>query len=274
MYDVVVVGLGGMGSAAAAHLAKRGKRVLGLEQFVLGHELGSSAGRTRIIRKAYFEDVAYIPLLERAYELWRELERETDGLLLDLVGTLVVGTARSGTLDGVRLAVERYGIGIQELTRAQTTQRFPQTRLLPDEIGLLEPEAGIVFPERGIAAHQHLASRLGAQLRGNVRVIGWQRNHAGTLCIELDGGETVEAEELVLCAGPWLSQIGRELGLPLSIQRNTQIWFTPATSSFARGRLPTFFLESRRVAQANLWLSRFRRRREGRAPRVRSDCRP
>lgn len=242
-YDVIVLGLGGMGSAAAAQLAKRRKRVLGLEQFELGHELGASAGRTRIIRKAYFEGLAYVPLLMRAYELWRELERETTTTLLDLVGSLMVGVPEGSMLAGVRLSMQRYGVMIDELSSEQVAARFPQARLRSNEVGLFEPEAGIVFPERGIAAHQQAARAHGAELRGGVRVVGWRRSSAGTVQVELAGGEAVEAEQLILCAGPWLAEITRELALPLTVQRNVQIWFSPATEDLSRGRFPVFFVD-------------------------------
>ncbi|HVS45449.1 MAG TPA: N-methyl-L-tryptophan oxidase [Verrucomicrobiae bacterium] len=240
-YDVVVLGLGGMGSAAAAHLAKRGKRVLGLEQFDLGHDLGASAGRSRIIRKAYFEDPAYVPLLARAYDLWRELENETNEVLLDLVGTLMIGAPGSSTmLDGVRRSAQQYGVAVSELSRSQVIERYPHARLLADEIGLFEPEAGIVFPERGIAAHQTVARAWGARLRGNVKVTSWERRSGGTIGVDLAGGEIVEAEQLVLCAGPWLAEI---VPVPLTVQRNVQVWFTPQGEGFARGQFPTFFVD-------------------------------
>jgi sarcosine oxidase len=232
-----------MGSAAAAHLARRRKRVLGLEQFDLGHELGASAGRTRIIRKAYFEGPQYVPLLLRAYDLWRELEIQTQTILLDLVGVLMVGAAGGAMLEGVRLSMQRYGVRIDELGRNDFAKRFPQARLRSGEIALLEPDAGIVFPEGGIAAHQQAARLAGAELRGGVRVTSWRRSSTGTIRVDLADGERIETEQLVLCAGPWLAEVAAELELPLVVQRNVQIWFAPATGAFARGRFPAFFLE-------------------------------
>jgi sarcosine oxidase len=242
-YDVVVVGLGGMGSAAAAHLARRGKRVLGLDQFQLGHDLGASTGKTRIIRKAYFEGPEYVPLLIRAYELWRELEINTGATLLDLVGVLMVGAGDGAVLNGARRSMEAYGVEMRELSSREAARRFPQARFLPDEACLFEPDAGIVFPELGVAAHQNVASAAGAELRGGIGVTGWHRNGAGTIRVALDSDEIVEAGQLVLCAGPWLGELARDLDLPLTVQRNVQIWFAPAGRGFARGEFPAFFLD-------------------------------
>lgn len=232
-----------MGSAAAAHLAKRGKRVLGFDQFELGHELGASSGHTRIIRKAYFEGPAYVPLLERAYELWRELERETSSVLLDLVGILMVGVASGSMIQGVRRSTERYGVHVDEIGREQLAKSFPQAHFLRDEIGLFEAEAGIVFPERGVAAHQNVAVAHGADLRGGLKVASFFRTNSGTIRVTLEDGEVVETEQLVICAGPWLAGVAHDVHLPLVVQRNVQIWFAPETGDFARGRFPAFFLE-------------------------------
>jgi sarcosine oxidase len=232
-----------MGSAVAAHVAKRGMRVVGLDRYELGHDLGASAGRSRVIRKAYFESPQYVPLLERAYELWRELERETETRLLDLTGILMVGASDGSLMRGVRASVERYGVAVEELARATVAARYPQTSLFSNESALFEPEAGMVFPELGIAAHQTVARKHGADLRGNVEVVGWRRSMHGTIEIELRDQTTLHADRLVLCAGPWTAKLARDLALPIVIQRNVQIWFEPQTRSFERGTLPVFFLQ-------------------------------
>src|SRR5438309_328453 len=110
MYDVIVLGLGGMGSAAAYQLARRGKRVLGLEQFTAGHDRGSSHGHSRVIRQAYFEDPAYVPLLLRAYELWRQIEAESGETLLTITGGLMVGPPDSAVVTGSIRSAEAYGL--------------------------------------------------------------------------------------------------------------------------------------------------------------------
>jgi sarcosine oxidase len=139
--------------------------------------------------------------------------------------------------------METYGVPMDELNGRDAARRFPAARFAPGEIGLFEPDAGIVFPELGIAAHQNAALLDGAELRGGVAVAGWRRKSAGAIQVELGDGDILEASHLILCAGPWLAELSRDLGLPLRVQRNVQIWFAPATRGFARGEFPAFFLD-------------------------------
>jgi sarcosine oxidase len=239
-YDVAVLGLGGMGSAVAAHAARRGLRVAGLEQFPLLHDLGSSAGRTRIIRKAYFEDAAYVPLLERAYVLWRELEERSQTALLDLFGVLMVGRPDSTTITGMSGAASAYDIAVEHMDAAQARARFPRIAVLADEVGIFEPHAGVVFPERAIAAYLNDARDAGAELYDNVRVNSYER-YGNRVRIHLDG-EHVDAARVAICAGAWTSDLLAHLDLPLRVQRNVQYWFTPSQPS-GPDVLPAFFLE-------------------------------
>jgi sarcosine oxidase len=241
-YDVAVIGLGGMGSATAAHLARRGARVIALEQYPLKHEFGASTGRTRIIRKAYFEDLAYVPLLERAYELWHQLERETGRTLLDLCGVLVVASGETDVARGVLRASERYDIPVQLLTISELRRAYPQIRPRDNEIGILEPDAGIVFPEPAIAAHLEVARNHHATLVGDTRVTGWHRDGT-SLVIDVEGEPAFPVDRIVVCAGPWTPLAFARLGLPITIQRNVQYWFDARSDAFSRGRFPAFFLE-------------------------------
>jgi sarcosine oxidase len=250
MYDVVVLGLGGMGSAALARIAMRGKRVLGIEQFAEAHEFGSSAGRSRIIRKAYFEDPAYVPLLERAYELWREIERLSDTKLLDLVGLLLVGRPTSTTIAGARASAALHGLALEDLTRDDILARYPTLNVLEDEAGVFERDAGMVFPEKAIAAHLAVARAAGAETRFSTAVRSYEstpfRSYASTSqCIRLtlDDGSTIDAARLAICAGPWLGEIARDLHLPLRVQRNVQVWFEPRTPAYGIDRFPAFLIE-------------------------------
>jgi sarcosine oxidase len=231
-----------MGSAALAHLAARGKRVLGLEQFARGHDLGASSGRSRIIRKAYFEDPAYVPLLERAYTLWRELEGRTFTKLIDQAGLLLIGSAAGATLGGARLSAQRYGVAIEELSAAAVGERYPGLRLAPGESGVFEREAGIIYPEAAIAAHLAAAKSDGAQTRfeAPVREIA---PTAGGIHVDLADGSTIVAERLIVCAGPWLPVVAAHLALPLRVQRNVQLWFEPAAPGFTIDRFPAFLAE-------------------------------
>lgn len=241
-FDAAVIGLGGMGSAAAAHLAARGASVIGLDRFPLMHDLGASSGRTRIIRKAYFEDLAYVPLLERAYQLWHRLERDTGRTLLDFCGVLVVGSGETDAARGVMLASERYGITVRIMDTSELRNAYPHIRPLNGEIGIFEPEAGIVFPEAAIAAHLDVAASRGAILTGDTHVTGWRRE-GSSLVVDIDGTPALQVEHIVVCAGPWTPATFARLGLPIIVQRNVQYWFTPETQAFSRDRFPAFFLE-------------------------------
>ncbi len=245
-YDVAVLGLGGMGSAVAAHAARRGLRVVGFDQFALVHDRGSSAGRTRIIRKAYFEDAAYVPLLERAYTLWRELEDRSQTALLDLFGVLMVGRPDSATVSGVARAAASYDIAVEHLDAAQLRARFPRIAAEPSEVGILEPDAGVVFPERAIAAHLNAARDAGAALYDNVPIRGYER--AGDrIRIRLDGDEQVDASRVAICAGAWTGDLLADLHLPLRVQRNVQYWFAPSLPC-PPTELPAFFVERASLA--------------------------
>ncbi len=241
-YDLAVLGLGGMGSAVAAHAARRGLRVAGFERFGLVHDLGASTGRTRIIRRAYFEDPAYVPLLDRAYMLWRELEEQSHEALLDLFGVLMIGTPDSTTIRGMADAAREFEIPIDHLDAAQLRARFPQLALEHGEVGLLEPDAGVVFPERAVAAHLKVARDHGAHLYDRARVRGYELDGDG-VTITFEGNERVKAARLAICAGPWTAEILNGFALPLRVQRNVQYWFTTSRAVYGAADLPAFFLE-------------------------------
>lgn len=241
-YDAAVVGLGAMGAASLAHLARRGVRTIGIERYARGHALGASTGSTRILRKAYFEDPAYVPLLERAYALWHDLEIETRTSLLDLVGVLIVGEPQREGIAGTLRAARQYDLPLETYDAEDLKQRFPGTRPRADEIGLYERAAGIVFPEAGLAAHLRVAEDAGAEMRFETRVRSWQRcdgNHR----IVLDDASVVTATRLIVTPGMWAPELLAALDLPLRVQRNVQIWFAPSTHRFDRGTFPTFFLD-------------------------------
>ena len=183
-FDVIVVGLGGMGSAAAAHAASRGKRVLGLEQFQPAHDQGSSHGRSRVIRLAYFEHPAYVPLLRRAYELWRQLERQTGRRLLQITGGLMIGRPDSDVVSGSLRSAQEHHLDHEMLDAAQIRSRFPAlTPSAATIVALFEHEAGIVFPEEAIRAHLDCRrrQRRARPLRRARRGLGRHRvGHAST----------------------------------------------------------------------------------------------
>lgn len=241
-HDVVVAGLGGMGSAVLAQCALRGARALGIEQFDAVHNLGASAGRTRIIRKAYYEDPAYVPMLLRAYELWRELERRTGRELLSLVGLLMAGSEHSEVVTGSVRAAKTYDLAVEYLDAAHMRKRYPQLTVRDGEVGVFEREAGAVFPERAIRAHLDLARDHGAQTRFRTSMRAWESAAHG-VAIDLSDGTRVHARSLVLALGPWFARAMAEAGVALEVQRNVQVWFTPASGTYAAGAFPAFLIE-------------------------------
>ncbi|HEY1769748.1 MAG TPA: N-methyl-L-tryptophan oxidase [Chthoniobacterales bacterium] len=241
-YDVAVVGLGGIGSAILAHCAARRANAIGLEQFVAGHELGSSTGKSRMIRKAYFEDPSYVPLLLRAYDHWRELEKATGEKLLEITGLLMVGEERSAIIRGARSAACEHDLPLEILGRREITLRYPALKVLPNEIGLFEPDGGVLAPERATAAHLQIAARAGAEIRFDCAMAGWLPNDDG-FEIALRDGTRIATRALILAVGPWFARALGELGVPLRVQRNVQAWFAPSNDHYAAGKFPPFLLE-------------------------------
>lgn len=241
-YDVIVLGLGGMGSAAAYQLARRGRRVLGLEQFGAAHDRGSSHGRSRIIRQSYIEGPQYVPLLLRAYELWRELELHTGRELLRITGGLMIGRPESATVAGSLASAREHGLAHELLDAATVRRRYPFTPR-EDEVALFDPAAGALFPEDGIRAHLTLAARLGGDLRFETPVRGWRSAGDG---VEVEAaGERFRAERLIVTAGAWAGRLLAGLGLPLAPERNVLSWFWPQANveRFRSDQLPVFIWE-------------------------------
>jgi len=175
-FDVIVIGVGSMGSATCYFLAKRGYKVLGLEQFDISHEFGSHAGQSRIIRKAYFEHPDYVPLLEKAYKNWNDLEQETGEELYFKTGLLYAGTSNNEMIKGVKQSAALYNIELEQLNNADTVKRFPQF-LFPRNFEILfEPEAGFLPPERSIRLYASQAKKNGATINTNEKVIGWKKD--------------------------------------------------------------------------------------------------
>lgn len=240
-YDVIVLGLGGMGSAAAAHLAARGRRVLGLEQFTAPHDRGSSHGHTRVIRQAYFEHPAYVPLLLRAYELWRELERNTGRELLHLGGGLMLGAPDSEVVSGSLRSARAHGLPHEELDAREIRRRFPQFQIGDDTVALFERAAGLVFCERAVTAHLEVAGRRGAELRFEEPVLGWQPTAGGGVTVTTAKG-SYSAAQLVITPGPWAPALLAELGVPFVVERQVLFWFQPpaGVAPFTPDRFPIY----------------------------------
>ena len=248
-YEVAVVGLGGMGSAAAWHLARRGHRVLGVEQFGPAHSRGSSHGASRMVRQAYYEDPRYVPLLVRAYRLWDELASVSGRPTLVRTGGLMIGPADGSVVTGTVGSAEAWGLPHEVLEPAEAGRRFPTLRLAAGDVAVLDPGAGLVDPEATVATHLDLAADAGATLAFDTSVVGWELEGSGVMLRTSSG--TVAADRLVVCAGPWTTRILDGLGRHLSVERQVQHWFEPKgdIGRFALGCHPVYLWEYERGAE-------------------------
>ena len=239
---MIVAGLGAMGSAAVWRLAKRGRRVLGLDRLHPPHVQGSSHGRSRIIREAYFEHPLYVPLVRRAYDLWAELESESGRRLLRPTGGLMIGPPEGELVSGARRSAVTHGLPFEELSAAEMRSTFPA--LAPEDpvVGILEPRAGILLPERCVEAALDCARRRGAELHFDEAVVGWSPEEGGVV-VRSDKG-TYSANRCILATGAWLAAMARTT-LPLTVERQTAFWFRPLAhpERFSPDALPVYLWE-------------------------------
>jgi sarcosine oxidase len=241
-FDTIVIGVGGMGSAACYHLARRGKRVLGLERFDIPHAHGSSHGYTRIIRLPYYEDPAYVPLLMRAYELWAEIEATAGEKLLHITGSIDAGPEDSWVFKGALQSAQQYGLAHEVLTSAEMTGRYPGYRLPAETMGLYQPQGGFLTPERCIVAHVNAALALGAEVHGRERMLDFAPTTEGGVRVTTDRGQ-YEADSAVFTAGAWMADLLpflRGLAVP---ERQVLAWLQPTRPErFTPQNFPVFNL--------------------------------
>ena len=241
--DVAVIGLGATGSAALHHLARCGRRVVGIEQFTPGHDRGSSHGETRIIRLGYFEHPSYVPLVRAAIPLWRALERESRRALLHVTGILEMGAPDGTLIAGTLRSAQTHGLPHEVLDAAGVTRRFPAFQLPAHFVGVLQPDGGILAAEPAVAAQVALARMSGAEVRTNERVRAIEPT-AGGVRIVTDHG-TIAARHAVVTAGPWIKQLLPGLVAPIRVTRQVVGWFAPSDAAlFARERCPVFMIEN------------------------------
>ncbi len=242
-YDAIVIGVGGMGSATAFHLAARGARVLGLEQFDIAHDRGSSHGVNRIIRLGYAEDPRYVPLLRRAYALWRDLERQTGESLLFITGGLDVGHAGSAFIEGSMRSCRLHDLPHELLDAATVHDRFPGCDFPRDLVSVYQPESGFVMAERTVTLHTELARRLGAEIHTREAVHGWSQE-GGHVVVTTDEGQ-YHARRLVITAGAWASRLVPALAGRAVPERQVLIWTEPRRPElFQLGAFPIFYMEA------------------------------
>jgi sarcosine oxidase len=224
-FDVIVIGVGGMGSAALWQLARRGQRVLGIERFDLGHAMGSSHGFTRIIRLAYFEHPDYVPLLRRAYELWRQTERLAGEQLLYITGSLDIGGEDGRIVKGALAACQAHDLAYELLDATQLALLFPGYRLPSDYAAIWQPDGGFIACERALLAHAMLAIGAGADIHAREKVLGIEPA-SGRVIVVTDKGR-YEAGRVIVSAGAWVSDLIPSLQGKAVPERQVTGWFRP-----------------------------------------------
>ena len=243
-YDVIVAGVGAMGSAALWQLARRGQRVLGLERFDIPHAMGSSHGVNRIIRLAYFEHPSYVPLLRRAYQLWRETEQLFGEQLLYVTGGIDAGPADGRVVTGSLAACAAHDLDHELLDARELARRFPAYRLAAGHVGNLQPDAGFVMSERAIVAQASMAIAAGAEIRAREPITGWSPTAGGGVRVTTPKG-SYEAGRLVLSTGAWISEHVPALAGLAVPERQVLGWFQPKRPEhFRLGAFPVSIVQA------------------------------
>lgn len=243
MYDCIVLGTGGVGSAALYHLARRGLRVLGIDRFPPGHDRGSSHGDTRIIRLAYMEHPDYVPLLFRAYDLWRSLEESRGETLFVQCGLLQIGPASGAVISGVRASATQHRLAVDEVAPADVRERFGDRWAAEGMVGLFERKAGFLYVERCVTAHVEEARRSGARLVTGESVLSWRAEHSG-VTVRTDRS-SYTAQKLIISAGPWASGLLAGIGVPLEVRRKPLLWYASTNPAHrVENGMPAFLFEA------------------------------
>lgn len=248
-FDVIVLGVGAMGASACYQLASRGAAVLGLDQFDIPNDQGSAHGQSRAFRMCYFEHPDYVPLLRRSLELWHQLEEVTERKLLHMTGGIWFGPNDCELIAGSRDAAVTHGLAHEWIEHDDATKRYPQFTIPNEFVGFYEPQAGLLLPEKIISTHTEQAAKRGAVLRALEPVVKW-RSDARVVNVETTQG-TYEADQLVVCAGPWSDLNVGDLGVPLSVTRQITIWVQPKRPErFALGAMPIWAIDRQSGAGA------------------------
>jgi sarcosine oxidase len=241
-FDAIVIGLGAMGSATLCHLAELGASVLGIEQFRAGHDKGSSHGDSRIIREQYFEHPLYVPLVQRAYDLWQELEQRSGKRLMTITGGLMIGPPDGMVVTGTIRSATTYHLPYDVLDSTEVSARYPAFRLADGLVAVLDPRCGFLDPEACNAAHIDAARQAGAEARFEERVIEWKPDGSGVR-VNTSAGSYL-ADRLLISAGAWTSQLLGDLKLPLTVERQVAFWLEPeASEQYDQSRFPIYAYE-------------------------------
>ncbi len=235
--DVVVLGTGGVGSAALLHAAAAGARTIGLDRFIAPHNRGSSHGQTRIIRQAYFEHPQYVPLLLESYRLWSELAEQAQKQLYFETGVLQLGPTDGEVVPGVLRAAAEHRLNVEQLSAQEIEARWPVLRVPTGLAGVLEPRAGYLLVEECVASHLAAARLAGAEIQAPCEVLGWE---AGTPIRVRTTNGTITTEKLIITAGAWADSLLADLNLKLQVRRKSVFWYA-AKQAFAE--VPCYLYE-------------------------------
>ena len=242
--DVIVIGGGAMGSATAFELLKRGAKTRLFEQYLMGHDLGSSHGYSRIIRRDYYEAPEYVPLVDRAYELWRELEEASNDSLLTITGILGMGTPDGPYVTGSTLSCKTHKIPQEQLNAAEVRKRFPQFNPPDHFAAVYQKDGGILAVERCILTYRLLFRKKGGLLHEDEEVLSVTPEKGGKSFRVQTRKGVYTTERVVICAGPWASRVLKDLKLPLQVERQTLGFYNPLEREiFELGRMPVFFFD-------------------------------
>lgn len=242
-YDCIVIGLGGMGSSVLYHLARRGLNVCGLEQYEPGHLRGSSHGQSRVFRKAYFEHPDYVPLLQAAQKLWRELEHESGQTLYHQIGVVLSGPPDGDAVRGTLSAAEIHSLPVETMSAANARRRWPMLTFPGNHDVVLDADAGILAVEECVSQHVKLAQRHGAHVQYHEQVTAWEPRPAG---VRLTTRKTeYSAATVVVAGGAWSAGMLSNVLPAMSVVQKIQAWH-PVTPDFRRHLLdmPAFFFET------------------------------
>ncbi|WP_394163046.1 FAD-dependent oxidoreductase [Galactobacter valiniphilus] len=240
---IAVIGTGTIGAQTLWQLSKLGARVTGYELYSPGHSRGAAGGENRLFRYIEAEHPEYVPVIERADVLWRELEEESGRTLRSLNGAMAIATEGAAATATALLSAERRGARAQVLTREETAARFPQYRLAEDEFSILDLDAGVIFPERTVLAAATAAVARGAELRRECRVTGIEQ--VGDQVAITSDGVRETYDQVVVAAGAWTAELLPEMAPYLSTRRLLSAWFLPGPGTSTDGLLPYMRLEPR-----------------------------
>ncbi|MFN8578530.1 MAG: N-methyl-L-tryptophan oxidase [Candidatus Sericytochromatia bacterium] len=221
IYEVIVIGIGAMGSSALYHLSKKNSNILGIDQFVPPHNLGSSYGETRIIREAYFEHPLYVPFIQNAYKLWDELQEKSDEQLIKNTTGLMLGDLESETVTGAELSAITHNLPYQKLDFQEINKRFNYFKPTDETYGIFEKNAGVLFPEKCITENLKQAKLNGAEVLNNTKIISWEQKSDFILLKSSDN--EFRSKKIIISNGAWILDL-LKINLPLEVSRETLFW--------------------------------------------------